>query len=300
LPAATFALVPRGRIVGLAFGAMHSVRRGAGSDVAGSRAYVPGDDVKAINWGASARLSAARGSDEFVLRERYAEEAPRVVVVCDRRPEMQLFPRGFPWLRKVEAQRAAIELIRESTVEAHGFLGYLDFGESGDEPFWLPPQSQSLWEYQDRQDEGAPFRAPASNLEDAFDFLLAHPRWVPPGTFVFVLSDFLAPPPSETWLRALEQRWDVVPVVLQDPLWERSFPEVDGFVLAVADAAGESQEVRLSRDETARRRRAHEERWEALFADFARASLDPVVVDASDEDEILRAFLAWSEERQAW
>ena len=124
MPAATFELVPRGRIVGLAFGAMHSVRRGAGSDVAGSRTYVPGDDVKAINWGASARLSAARGSDEFVLRERYAEEAPRVVVVCDRRPEMQLFPRGFPWLRKVEAQRAAIELIRESTVEAHGFSAF--------------------------------------------------------------------------------------------------------------------------------------------------------------------------------
>jgi len=299
LPDATFALVPRGRIVGLAFGAMHSVRRGGGSDVAGSRAYVPGDDVKAINWGASARLSAARGQDEFVLRERYAEEAPRVVVVCDRRPEMQLFPRGFPWLTKVEAQRAAIELIRASTVEAHGFLGYLDFGESGDEPFWLPPQSQSLWEYQDREDEGAPFRAPATSLEDSFDFLLAHPRWVPPGTFVFVLSDFLAPPPAETWLRALEQRWDVVPVVLQDPVWERSFPPVEGFVLDVADAEGGSQEVRLSRGEALRRRDAHERRWEQLAADFTRASLDPVVVDSSEEDEILRAFLDWSEEREA-
>jgi uncharacterized protein (DUF58 family) len=278
---------------------MHSVRRGGGSDVAGSRMYVPGDDVKAINWGASARLSAARGSDEFILRERYAEEAPRVVVVCDRRPEMQLFPRGFPWLRKVEAQRAAIELIRASAVEAHGFLGYLDFGDGDEQPFWLPPQSQSLWEYEDREDDGAPFRAPATNLEDALDFLLAHPRWVPPGTFVFVLSDFLAPPSAEAWLRALEQRWDVVPVVLQDPVWERSFPEVAGFVLELADAEGRAQEVRLSRREVAARRRLHEERWEQLAADFARASLDPVVVHSSDEDEILRAFLAWSEERAA-
>jgi len=47
----TFELVPRGRIVGLAFGAMRSARRGAGSDVAGSRRYVSGDDVKAIDWG---------------------------------------------------------------------------------------------------------------------------------------------------------------------------------------------------------------------------------------------------------
>ena len=179
----TFELVPRGRIVGLAFGAMRSARRGAGSDVAGSRRYVSGDDVKAIDWGSSARLSSARNSDEFILRERFAEEAPRVVVICDRRPEMQLFPRGFPWLRKVEAQRAAIELIRASAIEAHGFLGYLDFGESGDEPFWLPPQSQSLWEYQDREAEGAPFRAPESNVEHAFNFLMSHPRSVPAGTF---------------------------------------------------------------------------------------------------------------------
>ena len=284
--------------MGLAFGAMRSARRGAGSDVAGSRRYVPGDDVKAIDWGASARLSSARGSDDFILRERFAEEAPRVVVVCDRRPEMQLFPQGFPWLRKVEAQRHAIELIRASAIEAHGFLGYLDFGESGDEPFWLPPQSQSLWEYQDREIEGAPFRAPASNVEYAFEFLMSHPRSVPAGTFVFVLSDFLVPPPAETWLRALEQRWDVIPVVLQDPLWERSFPDVDGFMLQVADVSGRSQDVRLRRGEGAARRREHEARWENLVDDFARASLEPVVIDSSEESEILRAFLDWAETRQ--
>ena len=112
MPEATFPLVPRGRIVGLSFGAMRSARRGTGSDVAGSRPYVPGDDVKAIDWGASARLSSARGDDEFIVRELYAEQAPRVVVVCDRRPEMKLFPAGLPWLRKAEAQRNAIEAFK--------------------------------------------------------------------------------------------------------------------------------------------------------------------------------------------
>ena len=33
----TFPLVERRRLVGLAFGALHSARRGTGSDVAGSR-----------------------------------------------------------------------------------------------------------------------------------------------------------------------------------------------------------------------------------------------------------------------
>jgi hypothetical protein len=58
-------------------------------------------------------------------------------------------------------QRAVIDLIRASAIEAHGFLGYLDHGDGDGEPFWLPPQSQSLWEYLDREEEGAPFHAPA-------------------------------------------------------------------------------------------------------------------------------------------
>ena len=151
-----------------------------------------------------------------------------------------------------------IELIRASTIEAHGFLGYLDFGDGDGRAFWLPPQSQSLWEYLDREEDGAPFQAPASTIEDGFEFLLAHPRSVPAGTFLFVLSDFLAPPPIETWIRALEHRWDVIPVVLQDPLWERSFPAVDGFVLDVADVEGRSHEVHLTRGESRARTLAHE------------------------------------------
>ena len=47
---------------GLAFGAMHGGRRGSGSDVAGSRPYVPGDDPDTIDWAASARASPRRGA----------------------------------------------------------------------------------------------------------------------------------------------------------------------------------------------------------------------------------------------
>jgi hypothetical protein len=40
-----------------------------------------------------------------VVREYLAEEAPRVVVLSDRRPAMSLFPRPLPWLDKPEAMR---------------------------------------------------------------------------------------------------------------------------------------------------------------------------------------------------
>jgi uncharacterized protein (DUF58 family) len=299
VPEATFPLVPRGRIVGLSFGAMRSARRGTGSDVAGSRPYVPGDTVAAIDWAASARLSSARDGDEFVVREDYAEEAPRVVIVCDRRPEMQLVPAGLPWLRKAEAQLHAVELIGASAIAAHGFVGYLDYAEGGEHPFWLSPQAQSLWALEERDEHGGAFGAPADNVTLALDFLLAHPRLVPAGTFVFVVSDFLVPPPVGIWSRAVEQRWDVVPVVLQDPVWERSFPPVESFVLPIADAQGEVREVWLRRTEVDQRRQENEERWERLLAEFTYADVETVVVSSADEEHVLRVFLDWAEERQA-
>src|SRR2546425_9275199 len=110
---------------------MNSVRRGAGSGVAGSRPYRPGDDAHAIDWNASARLSSAHGADEFIVREYFAEEAPRVVLLCDRRPAMGLFPRPLPWLSKPEALREAAQLVTEATLAARGFLGYLDHRGGG-------------------------------------------------------------------------------------------------------------------------------------------------------------------------
>src|SRR2546430_17440916 len=92
----TFPLTARRRVIGLSFGAMHSARRGMGTDVAGSRPYRAGDDVDAIDWAASAKLSAARSSDEFIVREHYADEAPRVGIVADRPTAMALFPPGLP------------------------------------------------------------------------------------------------------------------------------------------------------------------------------------------------------------
>ena len=299
MPDVTFPLVPRGRIVGLAFGSMESARRGTGTDIAGSRPYTIGDDVDRIDWRTSARLSSASDRDEFVVRQYYADEAPRVVVVADRRPEMTLFPPQLPWLQKPAAQRIAIEFILESAADAHGFVGYVDYAGGGDEPFWLPPQSQSVWEYEEREQEGARFEAPPENVERAFEFLVAHPRAVPAGTFVFVLSDFLVPPSREVLLHALEQRWDVVPVVLQDPTWERSFPPIESFHVPLADVAGDVRVVRLRRGEVEARRREHERRWAELHEDFASLGMRPVVIGAADRGHVLEEFLAWSEERRS-
>jgi uncharacterized protein (DUF58 family) len=290
-----FTLVPRRRLIGLSFGGMHSARRGRGSDVAGSRPYLPGDDVHAIDWPASARLSSATGTDDFVVRESYAEEAPRVVVVCDHRPSMALYPPELPFLPKPKAMSLAAHLVLDSAIASRGYLGYLDL--AGGEPLWSPPRSQrDLPELREER----PFAAPDDVLERSLEHLALHRRALPAGSFVFVFSDYLSPPPDRAWVDALEHRWDVVPVVIQDPVWEQSFPDVAGVVVPLADAAtGRVSHVRLTQREVDTRREANERRFESLLRRFDALDLQPVVLSSADPAEAFNAFLTWSEWRRA-
>jgi hypothetical protein len=292
----TFTLEPRRRLIGLSFGGMRSVRRGTGSDVAGSRPYHPGDDMDAIDWNASARLSAARDADEFIVREQFTDEAPRAIAVCDRRPEMSLFPPWLPWLSKPEAVRTATLMIADSTVAVRGLSGYLDLAEG--EIFWRPPRSQhEEWRLEERR----PFRAPEDNLARALQHLFTLRPALPTGSFLFVVSDFVVMPPEDVWLQALERRWDVVPVVVQDPVWEQSFPDISGTSVPVLDpGTGNISYLRMGRREVAERRELNEARWRRVLDIFLFLDIEPVILSSERPDEILDAFTWWSEKRLHW
>ena len=293
-----FPLVSRGRrLVGVPFGEQRSARRGRGSDVAGSRPYEPGDPVATIDWYGTARLSAAYGRDEFLVHTRFADEAPRVVIVCDQRPAMALFQPLFPWLSKPEATATAVRMIGASAVAARAEAGYLDLAAA--RPFWVPPGTRGHERLVRRRRGEAPFDAPPDNVARALDFLLRRQRDLPPGAFVFVISDFLVPFPAALWVRALGARWDPVPVIVQDPTWEQSFPDIGGVVAPIADPAdGRVRDVRLSASEARREKSANEQRLRGLVARFSRLGLDPVLLGTSDELEVLRRFLAWAQRRR--
>jgi uncharacterized protein (DUF58 family) len=288
LSSVTFPLIPRRRVLGLAFGGLHSLRRGPGSDVAGSRPYRPGDDVKRIDWNTSARLSHAWARDEFVVREHFAEEAPRAVVLCDRRPSMSLFPEPWPWLQKPEAIRHALRLIGDSVAAARGLLGYLDDAEGT--RYWRPPRSERELGPLELE---RPFAAPEDTLERGFEHLVDQRRDLPAGTFVFVVSDFLVSPSRDLWLRLLERRFELVPVVVQDPLWERTFPDVSGTVLPFqVGAAG------LTAREVAERREANERRFRGLVRLLRSLDAEPAVVSSHAWRDVVLAFLTWADQRQ--
>jgi len=290
-----FPLVPRRRLVGTPFGEHRASRRGRGSEVAGTRPYLPGDPVSTIDWYASARLSAARGSDEFVVRELYREESPRVMIVADRRPSMALYGGGLPWLDKQAVVQAAAEAIARSAGVAGAELGYAD--AAGGRSYVLSPGAVAPRRVLDRVHRAPSDAAPAS-LSAVLAGLAKRRAVLPQGSFVFVLSDFLVDVPETTWAHLRGARLDVVPVVVQDPTWEQSFPPVHGVLVPFSTLDGEVVLVRLSAAETAARRRENEDRLAALLGRFRRLEFDPLVLDDADPAAVDASFLRWAERRR--
>lgn len=255
-------LVPRRRVAAPVHGALRSARRGRAGDLAGTRPYQDGDDVRRIDHRASVRLSSASGRNDLVVREHFDENATRVVLVRDRRPSMALFPNWSPWLCKPCACGTAGRLLAASARRAR-----------------------------------CAFREEEDELAHALEALAIgrHGR----GSFVFLVSDFLVLPPEDVWREAFERGWDIVPVVVQDLVWEQSFPEAAGLVLPIWDPdARRLRATLLTRRECAARRKANEERFLAISEQFDRLGLDPIQLAHHDEASVWQGFHAWSEARR--
>jgi uncharacterized protein (DUF58 family) len=294
-----FALVPQRRFAGVRFGEWRSPRRGEGDEIAGTRAYRPGDRRALIDWRASARLSTARSADEFVVREFFADQAPRVMVVADRRPRMGVYGPPFPWLDKPAVVDAAIRLIVASTAAERGDAGYVDHVRG--RPVWVAPRAPAeVISSLERRGDRRRFDAPPRSLEECLVTLTRHSSVLPAGTFVFVLSDFVDDVQPGAWARLRARCWDVTPVIVQDPVWEQSFPDVGGLIVPFADPeTGRVAPTRFTRRQARARRAASEERLELLLARFRRLGFDPVLLSSADAGSVATAFEAWARRRRS-
>jgi hypothetical protein len=287
-----FPLVPRFALEGTVAGTHRAIRRGRGYEPVSARPYRRGDPTRLIDWAASARLSAARGSDEFIIRENRAEETPLVVIIEDRRPAMALHAPPLPWLRKPAVTRAATATIRVSVRRVRGAVARVTD----------PAAGGLTWEGNGPAGGAGTgdWDAPDDSVARSFALLRRRRRELPSGTFVFVLSDFLVPPPDRVWLEALAHRWDVVPVVIQDPVWEGSFPQVDGVVFPVEDPrSGQIRGVRMSRGEVRQRAESNAARQAELLKGLRTLTLDPILLETDDGERISAAFTAWAAARVA-
>lgn len=287
-------LRPRRRAADLPFGSLPSRLAGDGFDLAGLRPYRAGDGLRRVDHRASARRAAATGRDELVVREHLIEGATRVVLVVDRAPSTALFPPELPWLSKPSAVREAAGLLLEAAVEARCAVGLV---AAGVEPVariadGRTPPAVLL------DDLAGCGWGPADSLERGLAGLAAQGRRLPRGSLAFVLSDFLAPVPDALW-RLLATRLELVPVVVQDPVWEQSFPPVEGVPLPLGDASGaRGGLVRLTRREARAAAAANEARLAELLSRFTSLGLDWILLGSHEPADVVFELERWAASRR--
>ncbi len=285
-------LEPHVRIIGSLFGNAPSRRRGSSDDVVGSRPYQVGDDVRRIDWATSARLSALRGEDHFVVRESYGEEAPIVCFALDRSASMALYPREYPWLHKPDAVRQIADVVALSAGHYHCPLAYLDA-----ETWQSPSTSTGPEDLEQLLDQGRYDRS-GDTIDSLFRRLRSVEHLLPGGSFVFICSDFMEVPSERTLAMVIDAEWDLVPVVVQDPLWEQSYPEAAGEVaLPVCDEAGRFRLLRQGRAEVRDRRQEHEARLRRLDELLTNYGFPPIVLSELGPAALIDALRSWHARR---
>jgi uncharacterized protein (DUF58 family) len=288
VPPQVFPFPARRRIAGALLGEANSVRRGESADIAGSRAYVPGDDPRAIDWAGSARLTAARGRDQFLVREFHAEQTPVAAIVCDRSPWMSAAPApGTPFLSKPETLAQVAALVADSALAARSAFAFFEFRD--DTSFFSPPGARGARALLEQCTQ-PPGRGGDRSADQLLEALVAERAQLPAGTLVFVLSDFLRSPSDAVWPLVFDAGWELVPVVIQDPVWEQSFP-LGAAGLVLDEGSGP---VRIGTNDAVRLKREHEGRLGEIAAWSARHGFDAVIPRSYQPTQLVDAFRVWA------
>lgn len=191
------------RVDGLLAGDHRSALLGHGSELAQVRPYVPGDDVRLIDWNVTARTRVPH------VRAHLAERILVTWVVLDRTPSMAF---GTAERRKDDvALGAALALGHAASVRGNR-VGLVAFGAGPSAP--LPPRQGraglvGVWSA--LRDEGG---GVSGELAGALAGVGAAAR---EKALVAIVSDFRGPLDWETHLLDLAGRHDILAVEVRDP-----------------------------------------------------------------------------------
>jgi uncharacterized protein (DUF58 family) len=220
-------------------------------ELAQVRPYQPGDDVRLIDWNATARMN------EPHVRLHVAERALTTWLVFDASASMGF---GTALRRKADVAEGVVLAVGHVASRRGNRLGLLTFGHS--EPLYVPPRQGRvglvgvLLQMRDvaARDEYAVPEAPDS-LGDALARTRRHVR---ERSLVVIVSDLRGPRDWAGGLRELCVRQEVIVCEIRDPA-EESLPDV-GEVVLVDPETG-----RHVRVDTGRRR--FRERYAAAAAE---------------------------------
>jgi uncharacterized protein (DUF58 family) len=262
-------------------GQYHSVFKGSGIAFSEVRQYMPGDDIRLIDWNVSARMNGP-----YV--KLFVEEREMTVLLLVDMSASGRFGSTNEEKRELAAELAAV--LAFSAIKNSDRVGLIIFTDEVER--FVPPKKGKKHVLRVISEilSFSP-QSPRTNLAAGLDFLghIAHHKSV-----AFLVSDFLSPQTGyERAMRIASRRHDVVPVVVSDPL-EEQLPKV-GLIdlldpetgeMVVFDSSG--PEARAFTAEAKRQRAARE-------ALFRRLSLDAIAV--STDRPYLPALTSFFEAR---
>jgi len=248
-------------------GQYHSVFKGSGIAFSEVRQYMPGDDIRLIDWNVSARMN-----DTYV--KLFTEEREMTVLLLVDMSASGRFGSRVQEKRELAAEIAAV--LAFSAIRNNDRVGLVIFTD--DVEHFVPPKKGKKHVLRVISEILAfEPRSRRTNLARALQFVgrIARRRAV-----AFLISDFLAPATQyERALRITSRRHDLVPVSVTDPL-ELGLPDVGLLELAdpetgeivVFDTSG--PESRAFAREARRALEARESMFRRLDMDALRVSTD--------------------------
>ena len=300
-------------------GAYHSVFKGRGMEFEEVRPYVPGDDVRTIDWNVTARMgepyvkryveereltvvllvdisaSLDFGSHERSKREAAVELSALIAFSAinnDDKIGLLLFHGAAEqYIPPRKGQKHALLVIRQLLARGDENGGGPGRAARGFDPLELPRRVLRKFRQLRARTRGEPSRA--TNIAHALEFCR---RVLPRKVVLFLISDFLDDGYLDV-LRNANRRHDVVCVVVGDRR-EREMPPTG--LIAMADA--ETGRTRLVDTSSPELREAVSEaaraRLEALTTELRASSIDVVRIDATESvvDPLL-AFFRMREKR---
>jgi uncharacterized protein (DUF58 family) len=271
------------RVEGLLAGDYRSAVLGQGTELAQVRPYIPGDDVRQIEWNVTARTG------ETHVRIQLAERVLVTWLVLDTSPSMQF---GTADRRKADVAEGAAIAIGHVASRRGNRLGVVTFGDA--RPQSLPPRQGRvgllglLAALRNEQPPDPETRVGATSLGEALrrTNALAQQR-----ALVVVVSDFRGP---NDWRRPLLQlagRHDVVAVEIRDPR-EQQLPDAGDLWLVDPETGRQLRVDTRSSKLRARFAAAADEERRALRRSLASVGVRHTVLSTSgDWLRLLALFL---------
>ncbi|ALM84333.1 DUF58 domain-containing protein [Bordetella sp. N] len=263
------------RLDGLLQGDYRTLFRGFGLDFADLREYMPGDDVRYIDWNVTARLQTPH------VREFQEDREIAAWFLLDLSGSVDF---GSGAIRK-RALLSDFTGVMGRLLTGHGNrVGGMLYGGGATRPAVLPARAgrRHLLHLLDSMRGTAAMERGETRLHD----LLDHARGVlKRRSVVFVVSDFISEPGWELPLGLLSRHHEVIAVRLSDPL-EMAWPD---FGMVVLEDAETGDQLLVDTHDAGFRQRfsaAADAREAALKQAFARSAVDCLTLTTADRMDL--------------